>query len=88
MQKLRKITRETIYVFGVNVINKTKKESFGYDIPVELIAESLDDVTVDDVKKMLRDNVLCGLRLNLTIFLFVILCVAFGIFLHQFFFCS
>lgn len=83
MQKLRKITRERIDVFGLNVINKTKEESFGYDIPIELIEDSLDDITVDDVKKMLRDNVLCGLRLNLIIFLSVILCIAFGMFLEK-----
>ena len=83
MQKLKKITHETTKILGINIIDKVKTETFGYDIPVELIAESLDDV-----KKMLRDNVLCGLRLNLTIFLFVILCVAFGIFLHKFFFCG
>ena len=86
MQKLRKITRENLKILGWTVSEKVTEESIGYDIPIELIEESLDDTTVEDVKEMIRDNIISGIKMHVCILLFTVLCICFGVFIGKIFF--
>ena len=85
MQNYQKVSNETVKILGFKVAEKHKEEVYGCNMLQELIDKELNEETIQDVKELIRDNVLCGLQLNLIIFLVIILCIAFGIFLQKYF---